>query len=237
MGDQPQRCRLGADAFRRQHLTQVFVNGLRCHRAQIELQTTRQHRHGHLLRIRGGQHELQVFRRLFQRLEHGVERRVGQHVHFVDHEDLEAPLHRLVHRLFQQRLDFVHAAIGGCVKFGVVDKTPAVDFGTRLAYAARRGRDAALPVSALAIQRLGQYPRHRGLADTARSGKQVGVVQTLSQQRIGQRLYHVALTHHFSEIAGTVLAGEHEVRHARILRCRQRLPNPLQSRSTGLPAW
>jgi len=38
-------------------------------------------------------------------------------------------------------------------------------------------------------------------------------------QRIGQGPHHVLLPHHFREIAGAVLASEHEIRHAAILRC------------------
>ena len=41
-----------------------------------------------------------------------------------------------------------------------------------------------------------------------------GVVQALGGQRIGEGLHHMVLPHHFGEIARTVLAGEHEVRHA-----------------------
>ena len=137
----------------------------------------------------------------------------GEHVHLVDHEDLEAPLHRLVDRLLQQRLYFVDTPVGGRVELGVIDKAAGINVGTSLAHATRRGRDAALPVRPLAIERLGQNARHRGLADAARAGEQIGVVQALRGQRIGQRLHHVVLPHHFGEVAGAVLAGEHEIGH------------------------
>ncbi len=70
----------------------------------------------------------------------------GQHVHFVDHEDLEAALHRLVDRLLEQRLHLVDAAVGGGVELGVVDEAAAVDVAAGLADAAGRGGDAALAV-------------------------------------------------------------------------------------------
>jgi hypothetical protein len=57
-------------------------------------------------------------------------------VHFVDHEDLEAPLHRLVDRLLQQGLHLVHAAVGRGVEFGVVHEAARVDVGAGLAHAA-----------------------------------------------------------------------------------------------------
>ena len=86
---------------------------------------------------------------------------------------------------------------------------------------ARAGGDAALAVGAGAVQRLGEDARHRRLADAARAGEQVGVVQALRGERVGQGLHHMVLPHHFCEIPGAVLAGEHEIRHERILRSRQ----------------
>ena len=125
---------------------------------------------------------------------------------FVDHEDLEAPLHGLVDRLLQQALNLVHAAVGGRVQLGVVGKSAAVDLGAGRAHAARRGGDRALAVGALAIERLGENARHRGLANATRTCEQIGVVQALLGQRIGQRLHDMLLPHHFREIAWAVLA-------------------------------
>lgn len=39
------------------------------------------------------------------------------------------------------------------------------------------------------------------------------MVQALCVERIGEGLHHMLLPHHFGEIAGAVLAGEHEVGH------------------------
>ena len=215
---QPQRLRLGRHAFLRQHMLQVLQHGLRRHGPQVELQAAAQHRDGHLLRVGGGEHEFQVFGRLLQRLQHGVEGGVGEHVHFVDHEDLEAPLHRLVDRLFEQALHLVHAAVGGGIELGVINEAAGIDLGACRAHAAWRGGDATLPVSAHAVERLGQDARHRGLAHAARSGEQVGMMQPLLFQRVGKRLHHMLLAHHLREIAGTVFAGQHQIRHAGILR-------------------
>ena len=54
------------------------------------------------MRVCCSEHKLQVVGRLFQRFEHGIESRVRQHVHLVDHEDLEAPDNRFVDGLLQQ---------------------------------------------------------------------------------------------------------------------------------------
>ncbi len=62
------------------------------------------------------------------------------------------------------------------------------------------------------------------------------MVQTLGGQRIGQGLHHVVLAHHFSEIAGAVLSGEHEVGHAGILKARPMgVWASFQIEASGLP--
>ena len=197
----------------------MFVNRLRRHGPQIELQAAREHRYRHFLRVGGGKDEFQVLGRLLQRLEHGVESRGGEHMDFVDHEDLEAPLHGLVHRLFQQALHLVHAAVGGGVQLGVVGEASAVDGGAGGALAARLGGDAALPVQALAVERFGQNARHRGLTHAARAGEQVGMVQALLRQGIGEGLHHMLLPNHFSKIARAVFARQDEVRHRAGILC------------------
>ena len=161
-----------------QNRLQMFTYGLGRHRAQAELQAAREHRDRHLLRVGGGQHKFEIVRRLFQGLEHGVERMAGEHVHLVDHEDLEAPLHRLVDRLLQQGLHLVDAAVGGGIELGVIHKAPAVDVHTGLAHTAGRGGDTALPVGTHAVERFGQYPCHGSLAHATRAGEQISVVQT-----------------------------------------------------------
>ena len=138
-------------------------------------------------------------------------------MNLVNHEDLEAAHHRLVDRLLQQLGNLVNAPVTGCVQLGVIDKTAAVDIAAGVAHTARLGGDAALPVSACAVERLGQNARHRGFAHAPRAGEQVGVVQAASGKRIAQGLHDVRLPHHFRKILGTVFAGKHEVGHAPIL--------------------
>ena len=224
-GNQAQGLHIGADVFVAQHLAQVLDDGFGRHGAQIELQTARQHGDRHLVRVGGGQDKFQILGRLFQGFEHGVERRVAQHVHLVDHEDLEAALHRFVNRLLQQLLHLVHAPIGGGVQLGVIHKPTGIDLGAGRTHATRFGGDTGF-----AIQGFGQDARHRGLAHTPRAGEQIGVVQALRAQRIGERLHDVRLPHQLFESFGTVFAGQHQIGHPVILR-------GVQFRSTGLPAW
>jgi hypothetical protein len=60
----------------------------RRHLLEVELQAARQHRDRDLLRVGGGDDELDVLGRLLEGLQHGVEGMPGEHVHFVDHVTL-----------------------------------------------------------------------------------------------------------------------------------------------------
>ena len=83
----------------------------RRHVPQIELQAARQNRHRHLLRIRRRENEFHVLGRLFQSLQHRIEGMRREHVHFVDHVDLVAPLRGRVDRPIEQRRNFFHRAV------------------------------------------------------------------------------------------------------------------------------
>ena len=165
---------IGLHLFVGQHLRQVLNDGLRRHGAQIELQTTRQHSDRYFVRIGGGQHKLQILGRLFQGFEHGIERGVAEHVHLVNHEDFEAPLHRLVSGLFEQLLHLIHASVRCRVQFGVINKSACINVYAGRTHATRLVCDASFTV-----QGLGQNTRHRGFAHAACAGEQIRMVQTL----------------------------------------------------------
>ena len=213
MRKQAQGRRVEFDAFLVQDVVEVANDVARRHLLQVELQAARQHGDRDLLRIGGGQNELDVLGRLFQRLQHGVERVVGQHVHFVDHVDLEAGIGRRIDRLLQQLRHFVDAAVGGRVHFDVVDKASGIDGHASLAHAAGGGGNAAVAIRADAVERLGQDTGERGLAHAAGAGEQVGVVQPLLFQRMRQRAHDVLLAYQGVETAGTVFAGENLIGH------------------------
>ena len=201
-------------------MAQVLQNRLRRHRSQVKLQAARQHSGGHFLGVRRGQYKFEVFGRFFQRFEHGVKSRVRQHVHLVNHEDLEAPDHRLVNSLLQQLRDFINAAVGRRVQLGVVHKPSAINIRASLANPARGSGNTALPVSTNAVERLGQNTRNRRFAHTPCARKQVGMVQTLGGQGIAQGLHHMRLPDHFREVFRAVFASQDEIRHAHILKWR-----------------
>ena len=94
--------------------------------AQIEALAARQHRHRHLADFGGGENELGVRRRLFQRLEQRVEGRARQHVHFVEDVDLVARAHRRVADGVVDLAHVVDAVVRGGVHLQHVE-VPALD--------------------------------------------------------------------------------------------------------------
>jgi len=179
------------------------------HLLQIELQAARQHGDRYLLRVRGREDELHVRRRLFQRLEHRVERMPGELMHFVDHVDLVAAAGRRIGRLVQQRSHVVDAAVARGVHLDVIDEAPRIDLLTgRADPAGRRGN------TGFAVQRLGQDARDRGLADPPRTGKEPGVVQAAGGERMRQRAHHMLLPDEGVEAFRAPFARQHQVTHA-----------------------
>ena len=212
--EQAQRIGFVLHAFVVQHTAQVVDDVPGRHLLEVELQAARQHRDGHFLRVGRREDELEVRRRLFERLQHRVEGVVREHVHFVDHVDLEARGRGRVGRAFEQRGHFINAAVRGRVHLDVIDKPAGIDRGAGLAHAARRGGDAALPVRAHAIERFGEDARERGLADAAGAGEQISVVQPLLGERVRERTHDVLLPDELREVARPVFAGKDEIAHA-----------------------
>ena len=96
--DQRERRRLGGEPLGFEDVLQPRLDLRLRDLLQVELQAARQHRDRDFLRIGRRQHELDVLRRLFERLQHRVERVARQHVHFVDDVDLVAAGGRRVQR-------------------------------------------------------------------------------------------------------------------------------------------
>ena len=230
LADQAQRGNLEADLLLAQHGLQMADNGVGRHLLQVELQAARQHGHRDLLRIGGREDEFDVRRRLFQRLEHGVERMPGQHVDFVDHVDLEAARARRVDGLLEQLGHFLDATVRGRVQFEVVDETAGIDLGAGATDAAGLGGDAGF-----AVERLGQDARQRGLAHASGAGEQPGVVQSLGVQRVRERAHHVILSHEGIERSRPPLAGQYQISHGWIVEPLQEpLPTPAKCKRDGI---
>ena len=106
-----QRAGLKGHGLLRQNVFQMRANRGCCHLFEVELQAARKDGDGDFLRVGRRQNELDVLRRLFQRFQHGVESMAGEHVHFVNHIDLEAPGHRRIDRLIEQRGHVIDATV------------------------------------------------------------------------------------------------------------------------------
>ena len=163
---QPERVVFERNVFSAQHVGQVLDHTLRRHVLQRELQAARQDGGRQLLRVGGGEDELDVGRRLFQRLEQGVERVAGEHVHFVDQVDLEAPTARRVLHVVQQLASVFDLGAARGVDLDQVDETAFVDLPAHRTFAAGRGSDTGFTVQAF-----GDDPRDGGLADPARASE------------------------------------------------------------------
>ena len=202
----------GSDPFDFENVLEMRADQRRRHLFEIELQTARKYRHRDLLRIGGRQNEFHMLRRLFQRFQHGIEGRIREHVHFVDHIDLEAAPRRRIDGVFEQLTHFIDLGIGRRVNFQEIDKAPRIDLGAGRADATGGSGDAFF-----AVEGFGQNPRQRGLADTARAGKQVGMVQTLLRKRVRQRPDNVLLPDQTFKGFWPPFARQDLIAHGRIL--------------------
>ncbi|MNN87418.1 hypothetical protein D3C81_2049720 [compost metagenome] len=80
---------------------------------------------------------------------------VGEHVHLVNHIDLEARIRRCVHRLLQQLRHFIDAAIGRGIHLYIVNETTGINRHAGFTHTARCRRDAAIAVGTDAIEGFG----------------------------------------------------------------------------------
>ncbi|MNF60076.1 hypothetical protein D3C84_416810 [compost metagenome] len=206
--EQPERVGLEGHVLGTKHVGQVFHHALRGHVLQGELQAAREDGDGQLLRVCGGQQELDVGRRLFEGLEQGVERVRGEHVHFVDQVDLVAAAAGRVLHVVEQLAGIFHLGAAGGVHFDQVDETALIDLPAHRTLATRRGADASL-----AVQALGKNTRDGGLAHAPRAGEEIGVVQALVVQGIDQGLQHMSLADHFAERARTPFTCKNLITH------------------------
>ncbi len=183
-GNQPDRFILDRDVFLFRDIAEMFGQLRHVEPAQIETLAARQHGDRHLADFGRREDEVHVLRRLFQRLQQGVEGVLRQHVHFVDDVDLVARGDRLVADAFDQLADVVHAGAAGGVHLHHVDMAVLGDGGALLAFTAGRDGDVALPVRADAVQRAGDDPRGRRLADAADARQHVGMRDPTAVDRV-----------------------------------------------------
>ncbi len=179
--------------------------------AQIEALAARQNSDRNLADFGGGEDELHVLRRLFERLQQAVERLRREHVHFVDDIDFVARRDRAITHLLDDLANIVDTRMRGGVHLDHVDMAT---FHDRLAMLAGDAQiDGGLvDFGRLVVQSPRQNTGSGGLADTAHTGQHIGLGDTAGFERIGQRANHRLLPdHQIGEILGAVFARQNPV--------------------------
>ena len=209
---------------------------LRVDPLQIEADAARAHRDRHLFDLGRGEQELDVLRRLFERLQQAVEGGLGKHVHFVDDVDLGPRADRAVARVLDDLPHVVDAGMRGRVHLDDVDMARLHD---RLAMDAElRHFDAGLVDLAgdFVVERAGQYAGGRGLADPAHAGEEIGLMDAIGGEGIGQRPDHRLLADQIVEGRGPVFSREHAIDGRRLLCVRKELVHS-DSIGVGGASW
>ena len=181
------------------------------HPAQREPLAARQHCHRHLLDFGGGEDEFDIGRRFFERLQQRVEGVLRQHVDFVDDVDLEPRRDRAVAHPLGQLADVVDPGARGRVHLDHVDMAVLGDRGAMLTGAAGRNGRPAAAVGADAVERAGDDPRRRRLADPAHPGEDKGVRHPAARNRVREGADHRLLADQFGKGLWPVLAGQHAI--------------------------
>ncbi len=215
-GDQRQRIVVDLDLLQVADRGEVADQHVGLDPAQVEAQAARAHRHRHFFDLGGREQELDVFRRLFQRLQQAVESRLGQHVHFVDDIDLGPRHHRHVARAFDDLADVVDAGVRGRVHLDDVDMAR---FQDRLAMHAEfvhvdgRPVDGGPPVARgkFVIEGAGEDARGRGLADAAHAREHIGLMDAADVEGVGQGADHRLLADQILETARPIFARQHAI--------------------------
>ncbi len=155
-------------------------------------------------------------RRLFQRLEQAVERRLRQHVHLVHDEDAVARRGGLVADRLDDFADVVDTGVGGRVHFKHVDMAA---FHDRLAVGAKLldvERGPVRHAGPLVVERARQDAGGGRLADAAHAGQHIGLRDPVHLERIAERPDHDVLADEVFETLRAVFAGKHNVRRSRL---------------------
>ena len=215
-GDQRQGLGRNLDLLGLRDLAEMLDQRLERHALQVETLAARQHRHRNLADFGGGEQELHVRRRLFQRLQQRVEGLLRQHVHFVDDVDLVARGDRAIAHALDQLAHVVDAGARGRVHLDHVDMAVLCDGSAIVADAAGIDRGTARSVGADTVQGTGDDAGGRRLADAAYAGQHEGVGDAAGGDGVAQGAHHRFLADQGREIDRTVFAGEDAIGCCRV---------------------
>ena len=119
--DHRKRLRLEADALALEQLLQMCRHHVGRHAPEVEPHAAAEDRHRHLADFGGGEDELHMRGRFFQRLQQRVEGGGRQHVHFVDDIDFEPRRGGTIVNGINDFADVAHAGAAGRVHLHHVD--------------------------------------------------------------------------------------------------------------------
>ena len=154
--------------------------------AQVEALAARQHRHRHLADLGGGEDELHVRRRLFQRLQQRVEGLRRQHVHFVDDVDLVARRDRRVADASMiSRMSSTPVWEAASISITSTWRLSMIAWQCTPSAGMVDGR-AAPSRPALVVERAGEDARGRGLADAAHAGEHEGLRDAAGREGVAR---------------------------------------------------
>src|SRR5260370_34956441 len=89
----------------------------------MEMLRARADRINQILRLRGGHNEDHFVRRLLERLQQRVGSLVGEHVRFVEDDDLVAPAYRRITHHIAQLTNLANASLGGGIALETIHAT------------------------------------------------------------------------------------------------------------------
>ena len=189
----------------------------RAHPPEMELLAARQDGCRHHLDLGGGEDEHQVRRRLLDDLEQSVEGLAREAVDLVDHHHLVGVARGAVAQALGELAHLLHLGVGGGVDLDHVEVGAGGDLAAGAALVAGIGqRRSAFPLgeqAALAVERLRQHPRGRGLTDAADAREQIRLRDAAIGDRVAQRGGDGVLADDRREILRPPLAGESLVGH------------------------
>ncbi len=156
-----------------------------------------------LVRLSGGEDEFDVFRRLFDDFQQRIEAGRGDHVGFVNDEDLVAVPDRGEGGAFAEIAGVIHATVAGGVDLDDVEGAGAAagQLNAAVAFSAWSVRGAFG-----AIKAAGKDAGGRGFSAAAWAGKEVGVVDPVFAQGRHERLRDVFLPDNVRERIGAISA-------------------------------
>ena len=147
--------------------------------------------------------EDEVGRRFLDQLQERVPGGVRELVRLIEDVDLVTALGRLEDDPVADLADVVDPALRGGIHLDDVQRRAGGNRDTRVADLVRRRRR-----SRLAVERLGEDPRHRGLARAARAGEEVGLPELAKLDRVPQRPDDRLLADDVVEVLRPVFAVE-----------------------------